>query len=231
MTSRLGLRLLALAVPALLLAPASAHAASLTIDDGVGDARAINMALAFGELFDGTSSDQPFFLDAPAESSADVARTTIDHARKRLTLTMQFRDLVETQGHSVEFRIFTPEGRYVLPVAVQDGQTVSGLYPLGRGASVTVSSDGDTVIVTETQTKPCRTVRARYDLAADTLVASVPTSCLGSPTWVQVAAGVTRTKVTPLEDGSANIASYVDDAFRGGISMRSLGRSPKVRRG
>ena len=74
-------------------------------------------------------------------------------------------------------------------------------------------------------------MRARYDLAADTLTASVPTSCIGSPKWVQVAAGVTRKKVTPQGDGSVNLAGYVDDAFRGGVSLESLGRSAKVHRG
>jgi len=228
MTTRLGLRLLALALPVAVLCPAAAHAASVTVGDGAGDAKAINMAVAFGDLVDGTTSDGPFFLDAPAETSTDVVSTTIDHARKRLTLTVQFRDLVDTQGHSVEFRVFTPEGRYNLLIGVVGGQTVAELYP-GR-ASVVVTGSDDTDSSGD-GTKPCRTVRARYDLAADTLTASVPTSCLGAPKWVQVAAGVTRTKVTPQPDGSANLASYADDAFRGGVSMRSLGRSPKVRRG
>ena len=84
---------------------------------------------------------------------------------------------------------------------------------------------------TFTEPKPCRTVRARYDLSADTLTASAPTACLDSPTWVQVAAGVSRSKVTPQADGSVNLAAYLDDAFRGGVSLESLGRSPKVRRG
>ena len=87
MTARFGLRLLALALPVALLAPAAAHARSLTVVDSSGDAQAINMALAFGELLDGTGEDGPFFLDAPNETSADVVHTTIDHARKRLTLS------------------------------------------------------------------------------------------------------------------------------------------------
>ncbi|NYE35169.1 hypothetical protein F4692_000273 [Nocardioides cavernae] len=66
---------------------------------------------------------------------------------------------------------------------------------------------------------------------ADTVTASAPTACLGSPEWVQVAAGVSRTTFTPLPDGSVNVAGFVDDAFRGGVSMKSVGRSPKVRRG
>ena len=220
--SRLASRVLAVLVATALLVPAASHAATLTVEDGAGDAKAINMAAALGGLISGTTTDGPFFLDAPAETSADVVSTTIDHARKRLTLTVQFRDLVELEGHSVEFRIFTPDVRYALVAASSGGETGAELFPTGA----TSSSPIDRPLH-----RPCRTVRARYDLTADTLTASVPTSCLGSPKWVQVAAGVSRSKVTPQADGSANLAGYADDAFRGGVSMSSLGRSPKVRRG
>ncbi|GAA1923309.1 hypothetical protein [Nocardioides hwasunensis] len=111
-------------------------------------------------------------------------------------------------------------------MAVYRGRTRADLPP-GRGI-VTVLDDEGTVIAGP---KPCRTVRARYDVAASTLVASAPTSCIGSPRWVQVAAGANRIRVTPQPDGSANLASWADDAFWGGLSITSMGRSPKVRRG
>jgi hypothetical protein len=230
--SRLATRLLAVLAPAALLLPAAAHADQVSVDDAAGDAKAVNMAVALGGLLDGSTQDGPLLLDAPAETSTDVVRTTIDHARKRLTLTVQLRDLVDTDGHSAEFRIFTPEGRYALTTGVVDGQTVADLSPLGRsGSTVAVSEDGTVTVPEGPATKPCRTVRARYDVGTDTLTASAPTACLGSPKWVQVAVGMSRVRVTPQADGSANIASYVDDAFRPGVSFRSLGRSPKVRRG
>jgi hypothetical protein len=225
MTARFGIRLLALALPVALLAPAAAHARSLTIGDSTGDAKAVNLA---GILLGIDTTDTPPLVDAPAESSVDVVQTTIDHAEKRLTLTVQFRDLVDTEEHSVEFRIFTRKARYDLTAGMSDGRAVAQLSP-GRASTVVVD-DGGTISVGP-DPKPCRTVRARYDLAADTLTASVPTACLGAPKWVQVAAGVSRFKVTPLDDGSVNLAGYIDDAFRGGVSFESLGRSPKVRRG
>ncbi|CAM3590344.1 hypothetical protein [Nocardioides zeicaulis] len=233
MSPRRGARLAALLVPALLLTPVAAHAASLTVDDASGDARAVNMGAVLGALLGGSapSADAPPFLDAPDETSVDVARTTIDHARKRLTLTVQFRDLVQVDGQAADFRIFTPQGRFELTVNQAEGRAWADLYPLGPGSGATVTVEGNTVTITGAETKPCRTVRARYDLAADTLVTSVPTSCLGSPAWVQVRAGLVRTAVTPQADGSANVAAYVDDAFRSGISLSSMGRSQKVRRG
>lgn len=231
--TRLPARLLAVLVPAALLVPAAAaHADRMTFDDASGDASAVDVAVALGGLLGSSTEEGPLLLDAPAETSSDVVRTTVDHARKRLTLTVQLRDLVDTDGSSVEFRLFTPEGRYVLAVGAVDGRTVADLIPIGRDSTTVAVSEDGTVTITEGPfVKPCRTVRARYDVGTDTLTASAPTSCLGSPKWVQVAAAVSRTQVTPLGDGSANIASYVDDAFRGGVSMRSLGRSPKVRRG
>ena len=232
MTRRLGLRLLALTAPLALMAPVAGHAASITVEDRAGDAKAVHMAVALGGLLNGSTEEGPLLLDAPAETSADVVRTTIDHSRKRLTLTVQLRDLVDTDGHSVEFRIFTPEGRYALTAGVVDGRTMADLSPIGGGGgSVVVSEDGTITITEGPVAKPCRTVRARYDVGADTLTASAPTSCLGSPKWVQVAAGLSRTQVTPQPDGSANVAAYVDDPFRSRVSFGSLGRSPKVRRG
>lgn len=229
MTSRLGLRLFALALPAALLVPSTAQAVEVTVADGAGDARAINMAVALGELLSGTSAVGPNFFDAPSETSVDVVSTTIDHATKRLTLTVQLRDLVEAEGLSAEVRIYTPDGRWDLSTAYVDGETRWTLFPsVGRGA--VISSDGATISATP-DPKGCRTVRARYDVTGDRLTASMPTVCLGKPKWVQVAAAVVRTKLTPLGDGSANVAAYVDDPFRSRVSFGSLGRSPKVRRG
>ncbi len=229
MTSRLGLRLIALALPAALLVPSAAQAAEVTVADGAGDARAINMAIALGELLSGTSAVGPNFLDAPSETSVDVVSTTIDHASKRLTLTVQLRDLVEAEGLSPRSASTrrTVDGTCRRPTSTARR---GGPCSRRRGRGAVISSDGATISATP-DPKPCRTVRARYDVTGDRLTASMPTVCLGKPKWVQVAAAVVRTKLTPLGDGSANVAAYVDDPFRSRVSFGSLGRSPKVRRG
>lgn len=225
MSSRHGARLAALVAPLALLAPAVAHADSISVDDASGDVKALNVGALFGELLNGVPVEGPFLLEAPAETSTDVVRTTVDHARKRLTLTFQFRDLVEVEGHSATIRIRTSSGRYDLVVGRAGGTTIADLVPSG-GFMVTEDGDGDVTLP-----KACRTVRARYDVAADTLTTSAPTSCLGSPRWVQVSATASRTKITPQADGSANFAAWADDAFRSRLSENSMGRSPKVRRG
>ena len=227
MSPRPGLRLLAAALLLGMLAPAAAHARSLTVADSSGDAKAINMAVALGELVAGEPGDGPYLLAAPGETSVDVLSTTIDHAAERLTLTTHYRDLVELEGHSNEFRIYTPEARWELSVAYGEGGARWVLFP-GRGGETIYSSDG--AVSASSVVKQCR-VRVRYDAPGDTLTASVPTACLGRPKWVQVSATVMRTRVTPVGDGSANVAAFGDDAFRAGLSLKSLGRSPKVRRG
>ncbi len=98
LVTRLATRILAVLVPAAMLVPTASFADTVTFSDGPGDAKAVNVGLIFGDLLSGTAADAPFFLDAPAETSTDVVGTTIDHARKRLTLTVQFRDLVDTRG-------------------------------------------------------------------------------------------------------------------------------------
>ena len=216
MSLRPATRLLAALVPALLLLPAAAHAEQVTVDDAVGDAKALNFA---AELVEG-AQDGPLFLDAPAEASVDITRTDVQHG-KRVTVSTHFRDLAESAEHSVDVRIFTPDGRFSLVASrYADGSASTQLDPDPRRA---VEEDPDF--------RPCRSVRARYDLAADLVTVSFPAACVGGPRWVQVAVIATRVAVTPLDDGSVNLAGYGDDAFRGGLSENSRGRSPKVHRG
>jgi hypothetical protein len=94
MLSRCGARLAALIAPVALLLPAAAHADQVTVDDAVGDAKALNFGSELGGFLFGTEAEgQPLFLDAPAEAATDIVRTTIQHG-KRVTVTTYFRDLV-----------------------------------------------------------------------------------------------------------------------------------------
>lgn len=209
-------RLVAALVPAVLLIPATAHAEQVTVDDGAGDAKALNFAAEFGD------EAAPRFLDAPAEVSVDITRTVIAHG-KRVTVSTSFRDLVDLAEHTLEMRIFTPDERFSLFVSSNgDGSAGTQLYPERN-----LATEGAIAI------RPCRSVRARYDVAADLVTVSFPATCVGAPRWVQVAVLASRLDVTPLGDGSVNLAGYGDDAFGGGLSATSRGasRSPKVRRG
>lgn len=221
MLSRHGARLAALLAPVALLLPTAAHADQVTVDDAVGDAKALNLASELGAFFVGSGSEeQPLFLDAPAETATDITRTTIQHG-KRVTVTTHFRDLVETAEHSVDLRIFTPDGAYSLSASRSaDGSGSVQLFP-----DVVVAEGGDV------RPRPCRSVRGRYDVAVETVTVSFPSVCIGKPRWIQVASGALRIQVTPIGDGSVNLAGWADDAFRPRLSENSMGRSPKVRRG
>lgn len=222
MSSRLGARLAALLVPATLLLPVAAHAETVTVDDPAGDAKALNLASELGFLFGGGDSELPLFLDAPAEVATDVTRTTITHA-KRVSVTTYFRDLVDGVDHSLGMRVITPKGRYDLSVARStDGSKFVDLT--SRAAVVTESGE-------VRRPRPCRSVRGRYDVVAETVTVSFPAACIDDPRWIQVASGATRFQVTPVGDGSINLAGFADDAFRTSLSEKGMGRSPKVRRG
>lgn len=221
MLSRHGARLAALLAPVALLLPTAAHADQVTVADASGDAKALNFGSEISGFLFGTGAEgQPLFLDAPAEAATDITRTTVQHA-KRVTVTIQFRDLVETAEHSVDVRIHTPAGRFDLSAARSaDGSGFAVLSP-----RVFVADDGDL------RPRPCRSVRARYDLTAETVTASFPAACIDDPRWVQVSVIAGRLQVTPVGDGSINLAGWADDAFRSSLSDTSRGRSPKVRRG
>jgi hypothetical protein len=220
MMSRHGARLAALLAPVALLLPVAAHAEQVTIDDAVGDAKALNFGSELAGFLFGTEVEgQPLFLDAPAEAATDITRTTIQHG-KRVTVTTHFRDLVETAEHSVEMRVLVPRGRFDLSVGRSaDGSGYAELAP-----RMVFTEDGDV------PSRLCRSVRGRYDVAAETVTVSFPAVCIGKPRWIQVTSVASRIQVTPLGDGSVNLAGWADDAFRSRLSENSMGRSPKVRR-
>lgn len=211
MPHRHGARLAALVAPLALLLPVAAHADQLVVDDPVGDAKALNFSRELG------GADGPMFIDAPAETSTDIVRTIVAHGKKRVTLSVRLRDLADSTEHVLDVRVFTPGGRYSLLAGVSGGTSGAQLFPERlRGNEAP---------------RPCRSVRGRYDVAAELATVSFPTSCIGSPDWIQVSAVVSRLAVTPQGDGSVNVAGWADDAFRSTLSPDSNGRSPKVRRG
>ena len=206
----------ALTASVAVLLPAAAHAEKVTVDDAAGDAKAFNFASEFA----GGAEDEPLFFDAPAETSVDITRTGVAHG-KRVTVSLQFRDLVDLGEFGVDMRIFTPDARFSLAASSsEDGSRSAQLYPDRPRAE-----EGQLIF------RSCRSLRVRYDLADDLVTLSFPAACVGSPRWIQVAVMASRLDVTPLGDGSVNLAGFGDDAFSGGLSENSRGRSPKVRRG
>lgn len=160
MPSRLGLRLLALLVPAVLVLPAAAHAEKVVTEDAIGDV----LSLAA----DTVDIDQA--LPAPDYAGGDIVRTAVDHGDHRLRVSVRFRALERDPFQFTVIRVKTRQGTYEIVVERLGGNPIASI---DRGSKAV----------------DCRGLKAKVDLRADLVTTSLPTSCLGAPRWVQVGVG------------------------------------------
>lgn len=200
MSHRLGVRLATVLLPvAALVLPAAAHAEKVVTEDTVGDV--VNL--------DGSSATLQG-SPAPDYAGVDVVRTAVAHGANRLRVVVRFRALERDPFHFTVIRLVTPQGKYDVIVERLGGSPISNLEG-GRDAA------------------DCRGLKAKVDLGADTLTTTLPTSCIGSPRWVQV--GVGAVAVSADQGSPELVAGYADDAHRAGEIRDSLAKGPKVRRG
>jgi hypothetical protein len=206
MTSRLGLRLLAAALPAVLLAPVAAHAEKVGTTDPAGD------VVSVGPTEQG-EDDLDNLLPAPENLTADVVRTVVDHADSRLRVRIDLRELGRARNYFAVLQVRTPAGTF--EVETDD---------LGRRPEVEMTRRSRAV--------ECPRLRADSDRAAARALITIPTACLGAPRWVQVGAGIASLETVTAADGAEQVVVYADDAHRvGTISDENLAKGPKVRRG
>lgn len=199
--SRLATRLVAVLVPvALLTTPAAARAEKVVTEDVVGDAVT---------LVD-ESVDLDEAVPAPDHEATDVIRTAVAHGAKRLRVGVAFRALERDPFQFIVIRVRTPQGNYELLVERLGGKPITSI---DRGPR-TVDCDG---------------LGAKVDLRADTVTASLPTSCLDAPRWVQI--GVGAVSVSGQQANPELVAAYADDAHRDGAIRDNIATGPKVRRG
>ena len=160
MPSRLGVRLAAAVVPAVLLIPAAAHAEKVVTEDPAGDVVTL----------DGESLELEDAVPAPDYAGVDVLRTAVAHGAHRLRVGVAFRALERDRFQLTVIRVSTPQGNYEIIVERLGGKPITSIH---RGRKAV----------------DCRGLRAKVDLGADTLTTSLPTSCLDAPRWVQVGVG------------------------------------------
>ena len=158
MSPRLGLRLVALIVPAALLAPVAAHAEKVVTHDPAGDATVV------GWLAEEDAELPP----VPDPSAADIVRTVAAHGDRRLSITVHFTELAGVRDHSMQVLVRTPSGAYRVDLDKEEGRRVRSTITRNREAV------------------DCRALLARYDTGADAVAVSVPTACLSSPRWVRL---------------------------------------------
>lgn len=206
MTSRLGLRLVALVVPVVLLAPAAAHAEKVGTTDPAGDVVSLGPTEQGGDDLDN-------LLPAPENLTADVVRTVVDHAGSRLRVRIDLRELGRSRNYFAVLQVRTPAGTFEVETD-----------KLGRRPEVEMTRRGRAV--------ECPRLRAVGDRAAARASITIPTSCLGAPRWVQVGAGVASLETVTAADGAEQVVVFADDAHLAGtISDENLTKGPRVRRG
>ena len=204
MNHRFGVRLLAALLLAAALLPGAAHAEKVVTQDVVGDVMQADLA---SEL------DEPVWVPAPDEVSTDIVRTGAAYGDTRLSVTVHFRDLLNTRYQEMYLRILTPKGPFVLGAARYPGTRVEPAIMRGGGREL-----------------ECRGLRAKFDGGADTMSVSVPASCLDDARWVRLGVGATGFDM-PETEMPETLPFYGDDGHRNAISDRSIGKGPKIHRG
>ena len=206
MSHRLGARLVAVLLPAVLLLPAAAHAEKVVTEDAIGDVQAYSAeTIAGGDLV---------LVPAPDEPSPDILRSVAAHGDRRLSVTVHFRDLVLTGFHSTLIRVFTPGGsRFDISVDKDPGS---------RADASLASQQGDST---------CRGLRAELDRAADLVAVSVPTSCLGAPRWVRLGVGAFAISESAEASDPDSFTVLIDDGHRDVVRETSIGKGPRIHRG
>lgn len=199
----LSLRLLAALIPTtlVLVAPAAAHAERVVTEDAVGDAQSIR-----------TDADEEVFTPAPEHTAADITRTVVAHGSRRIRVQVRYRDLERTFPHAAYVKVRTPGRRFDIETSrnVPEAST-----QLTRGQR------GDVV--------QCPGLRTSVDGAKDQLTVSVPTTCLGSPAWVQVGvlSVLAEVEINSVLD-EPYLVSFDDAHMTGGFEDHGVRLGPKV---
>ena len=207
MTSRPGLRLIALLVPAVLLAPVPAHAQKVETIDPAAD------VVYLGPTEQG-QEDTDNLLPAPENTTADVVRTVVDHTASRVRVRIDLRELGRAEVYFAVLQVRTPAGTF----------EVESNEDLARRPKVEMTRRSRAV--------ECPRLRIATDRADARATVTIPTSCLGDPRWVQVGAGIASVETMTGADGAETVTVYADDAHRAGtVDDDALAKGPKVHRG
>jgi hypothetical protein len=144
----------------------SAGAATLTVEDSVGDTWTTDYSP------DGTVTDLP----AGSQVNVDIAKTVIKYASGKVTFKATYAELdMSTNRFQLGVRLRTNEGlKRVALVDTAVSQDWAGVHAFGK-------PNGDEL--------KCAGLSHEIDYAADTVKLVVPGSCLSKPRWVQAYVG------------------------------------------
>jgi hypothetical protein len=150
----------ATAVAASLLAPATAHAGSLTIGDGTGDSWQEEI----------TNGKVTGFVPAGSAVNADIVAVKVKHAHRRVVVKTTFLDLSsKAEGVVTQTKIKTNEGKHYRLVLAKDGDR--------RGSTGYLAG------------RRCGGIHEKVSFAKNIVKISVPRRCLSAPRWIKVVSG------------------------------------------
>lgn len=196
-------RLLAalISLTAVLAAPTAAHAERVVTDDAIADAQSIR-----------SDADEEVFTPAPVHMGADITRTVVAHGARRVRVHVRYRNLERTFPAAAYVKVRTPGRRFDIETS---RNAPEGSTQLTRGLREDVVR--------------CPGLRSSVDGARDQLTVSVPTTCLGSPAWVQVGVVSVVVEVEVASEVDRPYFAYFDDAhMSGGFEDHGVRLGPRV---
>ena len=184
--------LLAVAVLAAVLAPAAAASAQkVAVHDSTADV---------WESVWNPDSGASGEVRAGSQPNIDIVSTVIRHTGHRLILTLRFADLQRSKTHFfVVSRLRFDKGHRMVAM-VDATRRWRGISAVGG--------------LRANKPAKCRNVGHTIDYASNTIVLSIPRSCIGNPRWVELSTVVEGFK----QEGATedDFHSYLDNAQTAG---------------
>lgn len=202
-------RLLTAVVPgALLLAPAAAHAERAVIRDAGHDVVWIDQEAS-------DAADTEVVVPAPHEGSTDITRVVVDHGVDVLKVTVHVGDLGHNFFDGADIQLRSQQRLWGVQVLRSGRETYTSLTRGHRESE-----------------RACGGLITTVDKEADTVVVSVPTTCIEDPRWVRVGVGLISAKATYGSTSGDQLVPFWDEAGVTGFEDDHVEvRGPKVQRG
>lgn len=183
------------AATVLALSAPAAHAQELTLTEGTGDVWV-------------SSIDSPGFTHVDSSRHADVTRVRIGHGARRVVLTAKLVELAKRRysidGLRVQFRTNTGLRRDAMLSAQAGSRNGRVAFTSRTGKSLTCA------------------IAHKVDYVANTMMMSVPRSCLNSPRYVEF-----RSETSWMNDSTYKV--FVDNPHNDRAHFK--GWSSRIRRG
>lgn len=197
------------ALMAFTLAPVGAASAqTVSVTDGSGDTWQV--------FWDPNVYESETYTQAGSVPNADVTKMTVSHTRKLIKVTVRYVDLVHDDAYKPDIREWLrldDGGGAMLNLFVDDSWSSPEVFFSNRPLDVPWQSR---------QRARCSGVTSKFDFDRNTWTTKLPTTCLGSPRWVQFH-GVTSSWAGAADDGTQTF--FVDNAHSDGVDDRLTGAS------